>query len=410
MIRKLPIYFLIDNSESMLSGNSVETIKNGLNSFIDKLKGEPHALETAYLSLITYSEFAIQHNQLTDLLQFQVPSMVPLGRSKSFGAALQLLSYSLENEIAQPNANEKGDWRPLVMILTDGVPTDDWQDELAELQKKRAKIIVCIADHNFDFSIYKKMTSRIFRLNAMSDDALKGFFNWETIFPFEEGSLITNSISIKSTKVELPPPPPSIDIDPEIKNTPSKEHIRYNSRLRKQPIYILADVSSKEYLELINIGFCTILEALRGEPQMLETAYISLINFGYVSKLETPLTDLISFTIFDISKQAGWGTALKLACKKIDLEVNKWTIEQKGDFNPYAFVLINGDSIQRLKDFEIKDLKRRKIKLIFFVRELSKSNRVILENLYSEIDQHPEIYNLENTTKNDISAFFNWYS
>lgn len=208
-MRRLPIYFVIDNSKSMLSGVGAETIKNALNSFMNGLRGEPIALETAYLSLITYSEFAIQHNQLTDLNQFKVPSMVPLSRNKSFGSALSLLSYSIENEVVQqPSLNNKGDWRPLAIIFTNGAPTDDWQDALVKLQmqKIRVKIIVFIADYNFDFSIYKKVTPKIFRINVTSANDLKGLFNWETILPYED----SDGISMPSTKVELSPPSPNI--------------------------------------------------------------------------------------------------------------------------------------------------------------------------------------------------------
>lgn len=224
-MRKLPIYFLIDNSESMLSGECGEAIKNGLKLLINALRGEPIALETAYLSLITYSEFAIQHNQLTDLFRFKVPAIVPLGKNKSFGAALQLLSYSIENEVVQPTLNEKGDWRPIAIILTDGAPTDIWLDELSELKKNHVNLIIFIAGTNFDFSIYKKMTAKIFRLSATSHSDLYGLFNWETIFPFKDGSVITDDITVQ--EIKLPPPPTCIDINPEIENTPSEKQNSY---------------------------------------------------------------------------------------------------------------------------------------------------------------------------------------
>ena len=51
-MRRLPIYFLLDVSESML-GENLYRLEEGLRRIIDELRTDPHALETAWVSVIS---------------------------------------------------------------------------------------------------------------------------------------------------------------------------------------------------------------------------------------------------------------------------------------------------------------------------------------------------------------------
>ena len=46
-MRRLPIYFLIDVSESMV-GEPIEEVQNGIRTIIQELRFDPYALETVY--------------------------------------------------------------------------------------------------------------------------------------------------------------------------------------------------------------------------------------------------------------------------------------------------------------------------------------------------------------------------
>lgn len=64
-MRKLPIYLLLDTSGSM-HGEPIEAVKNGVEMLVSTLRNDPYALETAYLSVITFNTNAQQLVPLTE--------------------------------------------------------------------------------------------------------------------------------------------------------------------------------------------------------------------------------------------------------------------------------------------------------------------------------------------------------
>ena len=96
-IRRLPVYLLIDISESM-AGPAIEAVQRGVNMLVNELRGNPLALESAYLSIITFAKQARQDVALTELLQVNVPKF-SVRTGTSLGAALRLLRKCLAREV-----------------------------------------------------------------------------------------------------------------------------------------------------------------------------------------------------------------------------------------------------------------------------------------------------------------------
>ena len=63
-MRRLPIYFLVDVSESMV-GEPIEQVQNGMRTIIQELRVDPYALETAFVSVIAFAGKATSLSPLT---------------------------------------------------------------------------------------------------------------------------------------------------------------------------------------------------------------------------------------------------------------------------------------------------------------------------------------------------------
>ncbi|MBE0392384.1 VWA domain-containing protein [Flavobacterium sp. PL002] len=210
-MRRLPVYLLLDTSGSM-SGEPIEAVKNGVQIMISSLRQNPQAIETAFLSVITFDTTAQQIIPLTDLASFQMVDIKATGVT-ALGEALKLVSNKINTEVQKTTTEQKGDWKPLVFIMTDGIPTDDWQSGLNEFKKtKVAFTVACAAGNGADTNILKQITDNVVSLDTADSASIGKFFQW-----------VTASIGVSSTKVEesgkevigldeLPPPPSELNI------------------------------------------------------------------------------------------------------------------------------------------------------------------------------------------------------
>ena len=210
-MRRLPVYLLLDTSGSM-SGEPIEAVKNGVQILVSTLRQDPYALETAFLSVITFDTSAKQIVPLTELAAFQVPTISATGTT-ALGDALALLADRIDAEVSKTTAEVKGDWKPLVFIMTDGSPTDDWKKGLSRLQKTRTGIVVaCAAGQGADTSVLKQITEVVVQLDTADSSTIKAFFKWVS------ASVSTGSQKVDSGQKEvaglndLPPPPPEVNV------------------------------------------------------------------------------------------------------------------------------------------------------------------------------------------------------
>jgi uncharacterized protein YegL len=210
-MRRLPVYLLLDTSGSM-TGEPIEAVKNGVQIMISSLRQNPQAIETAFLSVITFDSTAQQIIPLTDLASFQMVDIKATGVT-ALGEALKLVAHKIDTEVAKTTTEQKGDWKPLVFIMTDGIPTDDWQNGLNEFKKSKvAFTVACAAGNGADANILKQITDNVVSLDTADSASIGKFFQWVTASIGVSSSKVEESGKEVSGLKELPPPPSELNI------------------------------------------------------------------------------------------------------------------------------------------------------------------------------------------------------
>jgi len=212
--RRLPVYLLLDCSESM-AGTGIEEINRGMQTLVGELRKNPMALESACLSVISFSRYARQIIPLTELMAFQVPTL-SVRPGTAFGNAIQLLVQCMNREVVKTTPTQKGDYKPLVFLFTDGQPTDDWQSAVNALrsanQPKIANIYAIGCGPDVDTDILREVTDIVFRMDGMSTDA------WRKVFVWLSASVSSASIKLNSgdgqSPIDMPSLPASLEYVP----------------------------------------------------------------------------------------------------------------------------------------------------------------------------------------------------
>lgn len=211
MARRLPVYLLLDVSGSM-SGEPIAAVQNGVQMVVSALMNDPQALETAYLSVITFGTNVDQVVPLTELGQFNPPQL-SAGGLTSLGGALSFVAECAEREVVKNTPDTKGDWKPMVFIMTDGVATDSVDKGLADFRSRKWGVVVaCAAGSGADKNELQKITEAVVALDTTDSASIAAFFKWVS------ASVSTGSKSVGTQNKEvkgldqLPPPPPEIQI------------------------------------------------------------------------------------------------------------------------------------------------------------------------------------------------------
>lgn len=175
-MRRLPIFVCVDVSESMVGG-ALESVQGGLQTMLLALKKDPMVIEIGALSVISFGAKAKVEVPLTSILDVQLPKL-RLSSGTSLGAAFDLLSSEIRDKVVKTTREMRGDYKPIVFVITDGQPTDDWRGAVNRYKAEHSGLslyaIGCGDD--VDFSLLKQITSESYALRDMNAEAFAKLF------------------------------------------------------------------------------------------------------------------------------------------------------------------------------------------------------------------------------------------
>lgn len=209
-MRRLPVFILLDTSGSM-KGEPIESVKVGLETMLAALRADPFALESAHLCLITFDREARTLAPLTPLDEFKLPDIkTPDSGPTHTGKALALLCEEVDKHVIKGAPGRKGDWKPLLFLMTDGKPSDtQLYDQMTEEVKKRgfAFIAPCAAGMKAKIEPLKKLADQVYALQTMDEADFRKFFQWVS------ASIAQGNRSVGAdSDLDLPPPPEEVAI------------------------------------------------------------------------------------------------------------------------------------------------------------------------------------------------------
>lgn len=209
-MRRLPVYFLLDTSGSMY-GEPIQALNNALSGMVNNLRMDAHALDSLWLSIITFDREVKELVPLTELVSFQLPEITcPQSGPTHTGQGLEYLYGKVVNDIQRGTPTQKGDWRPLLFIFTDGKPSDQqlYREMIPKIKGLNFGAIVgCAAGKAANNEMLKELTETVVHLDTADSATLRQFFKWvsDTI---EQGNKSMGTTS----QVTLPPPPQEVNL------------------------------------------------------------------------------------------------------------------------------------------------------------------------------------------------------
>jgi uncharacterized protein YegL len=108
------------------------------------------------------------------------------------------LDDAFNRELKANVEGRKGDYRPLIFLLTDGAPTDEWKTPLAKLKSrsgvKVGSLVALGCGPQANMVTLKEITDDVLRMADMSPDSMQQFFKW-----------VSSSIQKTSQRIESKP-------------------------------------------------------------------------------------------------------------------------------------------------------------------------------------------------------------
>jgi len=128
--RPLPIIVLADTSGSMSVEGKIEALNKGLKDMITSFASESRLRAEIQVSVITFGGCQAALNlPLTPAHQLHGFTPLVAEGTTPLGDALSLASGMIEDKDCIPSRA----YRPVIVLISDGYPTDDWQAPFARL-------------------------------------------------------------------------------------------------------------------------------------------------------------------------------------------------------------------------------------------------------------------------------------
>jgi uncharacterized protein YegL len=183
--RPLPVFVLADISGSMRELRKIETLNDCVTTMIRSFAAEDSTRGEIQVGVVTFGDTALLHQPLVPAAQLSWTDM-RAGGGTPLGAAFTLLTNLLADEEVIPRRA----FMPVLILVSDGKPTDEWEEPLERLLasprgSKAVRLAVGIGSdmEEEDFSVLRKFIARPGAEPKRADEVhlLTRYFSWVTM-------------------------------------------------------------------------------------------------------------------------------------------------------------------------------------------------------------------------------------
>jgi uncharacterized protein YegL len=180
---RAPCVLLLDTSYSML-GKPIEEMNKGLLAFAQDILEDPLARKRTEVMVISFGGGVHNDPNFVEAQDFQPPTLTAMGSTPIAEAILEALQ-ALEQQKGAYKRDGLEYYRPWLVVMTDGVPTDDPSTiasalaALADAQKHKAVTVFPIGIGDAaDMAFLNTLTSERDAVKLRDLDSFSVFFKW----------------------------------------------------------------------------------------------------------------------------------------------------------------------------------------------------------------------------------------
>ena len=180
--RPLPVVIAIDRSGSMSENGKIDALNIALKDFIDSIKEEDSNKAEIHIGLYSFGgDNATCDMPLTSSNQVSAPAYQAQGKTP-MGGVFTLLKELIEDKSLIPSRS----YKPTIVLLTDGLPTDEWQKPMTELinegrSSKAFRIAMAIGDDADKNMLSKFVSTPDYLVTGENARDIRKFFRFVTM-------------------------------------------------------------------------------------------------------------------------------------------------------------------------------------------------------------------------------------